>query len=130
MLLILRGDIRTSSSGVELTTNAQFSSCPVECESDVRSLNIQGSTLNSDAASTLSNSSGGAQSPQNYNASSSSAPFLAAVPDSSLMDNDFKSPNSLIDRPMAPKFKKRGRRAGKARDATANCSSGCTSIIK
>ena len=32
--------------------------------------------------------------------------------------------------PMAPKFKKRGRRAGKARDATANCSSGCTSITK
>ena len=123
------------------------------CKSDVRPLNIQGSILNSDAASTLSNSSGGARSPQNHNASSSSAPYLAAVPDSSkafsnslassssapflaavvdprLMDNDFKSPNSLIDRPMAPKFKKRGRRAGKARDATANCSSGCTSIIK
>ena len=85
MLLILRGDIRTSSSGVELTKNAQFSSCPVECESDVRSLNIQGSTLNSDAASTLSNSSGGALSPQNYtsNASSSSAPYLPAAPDSS-----------------------------------------------
>ena len=37
------------------------------------------------------------------------------------MDNDFKSPNSHIDRPMAPKFKTRGRRA-------ANCSSGCTSM--
>ena len=62
----------------------------------------------------------------NSNASSSSAPFQAAECDPRHIDDDSMSPNSLIDRPNAPKFKKRGRRAGKARDATANCSSACT----
>ena len=66
----------------------------------------------------------------NSNASSSSAPFQAAECDPRHIDDDSMSPNSLIDRPKAPKLKKRGRRAGKARDAPTTCSSGCTSIFE
>ena len=62
----------------------------------------------------------------NSNASSSSAPYLAAEQDSRLKDIDVTSPNSLADRPTAPKSKKRGRRAGRARSAAANWSSACT----
>ena len=62
----------------------------------------------------------------NSNASSSPAPFVAAGRDPRHIDSDTLSPNSLFDGPQASKFKKRGRRAGKARDATANCSSACT----
>ena len=62
----------------------------------------------------------------NSNASSSPAPFMAAGRDPRHIDSDTLSPNSFFDGPQASKFKKRGRRAGKARDATANCSSACT----
>ena len=62
----------------------------------------------------------------NSNASSSSAPFVAAGRDPRHIDSDTLSRNSLSDGPQASKFKKRGRRAGKARVATANCSSACT----
>ena len=61
----------------------------------------------------------------NSNASSSSAPYLAAGQDSRLKDIDVKSSNSLADGPTAPKSKKRGRRAGRARTAAANWSSAC-----
>ena len=66
----------------------------------------------------------------NSNASSSSAPFKTAEFVPRHIDSDTLSPNSLFDGPHASKFKKRGRRAGKARDATADCSSGCKSIIE
>ena len=66
----------------------------------------------------------------NSNASSSPAPFVAAGRDPRHIDSDTLSPNSLLDRPKASKFKRRGRRAGKAPDATADCSSGCKSIIE
>ena len=62
--------------------------------------------------------------PPNSNASSSSAPYSAAEQDPRLKDIDAKSPNSFLDRPTAPKSKKRGRRAGRARAAT-NCSNAC-----
>ena len=62
----------------------------------------------------------------NSNAPSSSAPFVAAERDPRHTDSDTLSPNSFFDGPQASKFKKRGRKAGKARDATANCSSACT----
>ena len=62
----------------------------------------------------------------NSDASSSSALFVAAGRDPRRIGFDASSPNSLFDRPKAPKFKKRGCRAGKARNATADGSSGCT----
>ena len=66
----------------------------------------------------------------NSNASSSPAPFVAAGRDPRHIDSDTLLHNSLFDGPQASKFKKRGRRAGKARDAPTTCSSGCTSIIE
>ena len=62
---------------------------------------------------------------RNSNASSSSASFMTAEFEPRHIDSDTLSLNSLFDRPKASKFKKRGRRAGKARDATADCSSVC-----
>ena len=62
---------------------------------------------------------------RNSDASSSSALFIAAGRDTRLQDNDIMSPNSLVERSSGPKFRKRGRRAGKARNATADSSSGC-----